>query len=114
MASLGRAGDRAEGRDAMGELSPLHWAIVIGVLVLLFGSKRLPEAARAVGQSLRVLRAETGALRDQGTEEVDAVADRTGADRTSAGPGVDRARGGDGGGRGAGDADDRQHPAGDR
>ena len=39
-----------ERSDAMGELSPVHWAIVIGVLVLVFGSRRLPEAARAVGQ----------------------------------------------------------------
>src|SRR3954447_6918356 len=103
----------------MGELSPIHWAIVIGVLVLLFGSKRLPEAARAVGQSLRVLRAETGALREPGTEEVDAVADRTSADRTSAdrtstAPGVDRARGGDGGVSGSGAADDHRRPTGDR
>jgi sec-independent protein translocase protein TatA len=102
--------------DAMGELSPVHWAIVIGVLVLVFGSKRLPEAARAVGQSLRVLRAETSALheptpvvREHGTEESDAV-----ADRTVAAPGVDRARGGDGGVPGAGAADDQHQPVGDR
>jgi sec-independent protein translocase protein TatA len=100
----------------MGELSPLHWAIVIGVLVLLFGSKRLPEAARAVGQSLRVLRAETGALREpagavpeQGREETDAV-----PDRTSTAAGVDRARGGDGGVPGSGAADDHRQPTGDR
>jgi sec-independent protein translocase protein TatA len=98
----------------MGELSPIHWAIVIGVLVLLFGSKRLPEAARAVGQSLRVLRAETGALREPGTEEVDAVADRTSADRTSTAPGVDRARGGDGRVPGSGATDDHRRPTGDR
>lgn len=42
----------------MGELSPWHWLIVVAAFVVLFGSQRLPGAARAVGQSLRVLKAE--------------------------------------------------------
>ena len=42
----------------MGELSPWHWAIVIVVLVVLFGSKRLPDAARSIGRSARILRSE--------------------------------------------------------
>lgn len=42
----------------MGELSPWHWAVVILVLVLLFGAKRLPEAARGLGRSARILKAE--------------------------------------------------------
>ena len=42
----------------MGELSPWHWAIIIGVAVLLFGAKRLPDAARSLGRSARILRAE--------------------------------------------------------
>jgi sec-independent protein translocase protein TatA len=42
----------------MGELSPWHWAIVIGVAVLLFGGKRLPDAARSLGRSARILKAE--------------------------------------------------------
>ena len=94
----------------MGELSPVHWAIVIGVVVLLFGSRRLPEAARAVGQSLRILRAETGqlAVRDQGTEDGDALAERTGP-----APGVDRARDGHGGVPRAGRGADHHGAAGD-
>jgi sec-independent protein translocase protein TatA len=47
----------------MGELSPTHWLIVIAVVVLLFGAKRLPDAARSMGQALRVFKAETGELR---------------------------------------------------
>lgn len=42
----------------MGGLSPWHWAIVLIVLVLLFGSKKLPDAARGVGRSLRILKSE--------------------------------------------------------
>jgi sec-independent protein translocase protein TatA len=44
----------------MGALSPAHWLIVIAVVVLLFGSKRLPEAARSLGRSARILKAEIG------------------------------------------------------
>ncbi|MGD9987032.1 Sec-independent protein translocase subunit TatA [Pseudonocardia sp.] len=42
----------------MGELSWWHWLIVLGVAVLLFGAKRLPDAARSLGQSTRILKAE--------------------------------------------------------
>lgn len=42
----------------MGEMSPWHWAIVIGVAVLLFGARRLPDAARSLGRSARILKAE--------------------------------------------------------
>lgn len=42
----------------MGEMSPWHWALVIGVAILLFGAKRLPDAARSLGQSARILRGE--------------------------------------------------------
>ena len=42
----------------MGELSPWHWAVVIGIAVVLFGAKRLPDAARSLGHSARILKAE--------------------------------------------------------
>ncbi|HKQ41448.1 MAG TPA: Sec-independent protein translocase subunit TatA [Pseudonocardia sp.] len=42
----------------MGELSPWHWAIVIIVLVVLFGARRLPDAARSLGRSARILKSE--------------------------------------------------------
>jgi len=42
--------------------------IIIAVVVLvLFGSKKLPEAARSVGRSLRILKSETKGLRDDDT-----------------------------------------------
>jgi sec-independent protein translocase protein TatA len=43
-------------------LEPWHILIVAVVFVLMFGSKRLPDAARSLGQSLRILKAETKAL----------------------------------------------------
>lgn len=40
-------------------------AIILLVIVLVvFGSKRLPDSARSLGQSLRILKAETRGLRD--------------------------------------------------
>ena len=40
--------------------------ILLGVVVLVFGSKRLPDTARSLGRSLRILKAETQGLRDDG------------------------------------------------
>ncbi len=37
----------------MGELSPMHWLVVLIVVLLLFGPKKLPELARAAGASIR-------------------------------------------------------------
>jgi sec-independent protein translocase protein TatA len=37
--------------------------ILLGVLVLLFGATKLPGAARAIGQSMRILKAETRGMR---------------------------------------------------
>jgi sec-independent protein translocase protein TatA len=51
----------------MGELSPWHWAIVALVFILLFGARRLPDAARGIGRSLRIFKAEVRA-EDQGSE----------------------------------------------
>ena len=42
----------------MGAMSPAHWLIVIGVVVLLFGAGRLPDAARSLGRSARILKVE--------------------------------------------------------
>jgi sec-independent protein translocase protein TatA len=38
-----------------GGLSWWHWMIILAVFILLFGAKKLPEAARGVGRSLRIL-----------------------------------------------------------
>lgn len=47
-------------------IEPWHIAVVVVVLVLLFGSKKLPEMARGLGKSMRILKAETKALREDG------------------------------------------------
>lgn len=46
----------------MGALRPWHIIVLCVVLILLFGAKRLPDAARSLGKSLRIIKAETRGL----------------------------------------------------
>lgn len=39
-------------------LEPWHLLIIVGVLVVLFGAKRLPGSARSLGRSMRIFRSE--------------------------------------------------------
>ncbi|MFC9618858.1 Sec-independent protein translocase subunit TatA [Streptomyces sp. NPDC056930] len=47
-------------------LEPWHLLIVAIVVIVLFGSKKLPDTARAVGKSLRILKSETKAMKEDG------------------------------------------------
>ncbi|MEW1659195.1 Sec-independent protein translocase subunit TatA [Streptomyces sp. NPDC093707] len=47
-------------------LEPWHLLILVAVVVLIFGSKRLPDMARALGKSMRILKSETKAMKDDG------------------------------------------------
>lgn len=63
-------------------LEPWHLLLVIAVVVLLFGSRKLPEIARSLGKSLRILKAETSALREEhgaATDDEQATPVQTGA-----------------------------------
>lgn len=48
----------------MGSLAPWHWLILIIVVLLLFGYKKLPDAARSVGRSMRIFKSEVGSMRE--------------------------------------------------
>ena len=48
--------------------SPLKIAIVAVVIIVLFGSKKLPGAARSLGQSMRILKKEVQGLHEDETE----------------------------------------------
>jgi sec-independent protein translocase protein TatA len=66
---------------------PGGWELVLVVLVImvLFGAKRLPEASRSLGRSLRIFKAETKGLRDDDAPGYDSSAhDRAVYDRTIA------------------------------
>jgi sec-independent protein translocase protein TatA len=51
--------------DVMGELSPWHWIVVLLIFALLFGSKKLPDAARGLGRSMRIFKAEMQSAKDE-------------------------------------------------
>ncbi|NIH80507.1 Sec-independent protein translocase subunit TatA [Amycolatopsis viridis] len=48
-------------------LQPWHLIILVLLVVLLFGAKRLPDAARSIGKSMKIFKAETKDLREDGT-----------------------------------------------
>lgn len=46
----------------MGALRGWHIVVLLVVILLLFGAPKLPELARSIGKSLRILKDETKAL----------------------------------------------------
>ena len=48
----------------LGQLRGWEWLIIVALILLLFGAKRLPDAARGLGRSLRIFKAETKGLAD--------------------------------------------------
>ncbi len=61
----------------MGQFSPWHLLIVAVVFVVLFGAKKLPDAARSLGQSLRIFKAETSGLRHDSEARATPVSTQT-------------------------------------
>ena len=57
----------------MGALQPWHWLILIAVVVLLFGSKRLPDAARSLGKSMRIFKSEIREMQSESKSEASAI-----------------------------------------
>jgi sec-independent protein translocase protein TatA len=78
-------------------LEPWHLLVVLIAFIALFGSKKLPETARAVGKSLRILKSETNAMKADGGPPPPAAPSTpaTGPEPTAAHPaaeGVDAGR----------------------
>ncbi len=50
----------------MGRLfdSPVQLMIILLIVVLLFGAKKLPDAARGIGRSMRIFKSEVKAMQD--------------------------------------------------
>ncbi|MGA5321534.1 Sec-independent protein translocase subunit TatA [Streptomyces seoulensis] len=46
-------------------LEPWHLLVVAIVFIVLFGSKKLPDTARSLGKSLRILKSEAKAMKDE-------------------------------------------------
>jgi len=37
----------------MGEFSPIHWLIILVIVLLLFGGRKIPELAKGLGEGIR-------------------------------------------------------------
>lgn len=51
-----------------------HILIIVGLLVVLFGARKLPDSARSIGQSLRIFKSEMKAAGQDGEAHQDAAA----------------------------------------
>ncbi|WP_066368430.1 Sec-independent protein translocase subunit TatA [Herbidospora mongoliensis] len=49
----------------MGSLGPTELIIIGLIIILLFGAKKLPDTARALGQSMRLFKKETQKMREE-------------------------------------------------
>jgi len=58
---------------------PGGWELILVVLVImvLFGAKRLPEASRSLGRSMRIFKAETKGMRDDDKDDREATSHNT-------------------------------------
>ncbi|MFE0703378.1 Sec-independent protein translocase subunit TatA [Streptomyces sp. NPDC058872] len=76
------------------QIGPLEISLILLVVVLLFGAKKLPEMARSLGKSARILKSEAKAMKTEGTEGAAAPAAQT-AEQTTAAPRTIKAAPGD-------------------
>jgi len=53
----------------VGNLGPWEILIIAGVIILLFGARKMPEMARSLGKSARILKAETKGMRSDEAED---------------------------------------------
>ena len=51
------------------DIGPMEIILILAVLVLLFGAKKLPELARGSGRALRIFKAETKGLIDDDEDQ---------------------------------------------
>jgi sec-independent protein translocase protein TatA len=50
-----------------------EWLIILFIILLLFGAKKLPEMARGLGRSVRILKSESKAAEESLEEEEKSV-----------------------------------------
>ncbi|WP_019202919.1 Sec-independent protein translocase subunit TatA [Tsukamurella sp. 1534] len=54
--------------------NPWAWVIVAVVLLILFGGKKLPDAARGIGRSMRIFKSEMDEMKTEGSQKDSAKA----------------------------------------
>jgi sec-independent protein translocase protein TatA len=66
----------------LGNLKPLELGLILLVVVVLFGAKKLPDLARSLGKSARILKSEAKALKEEGATPAEPTAQEQVAART--------------------------------
>ncbi|MGA5885567.1 Sec-independent protein translocase subunit TatA [Streptomyces cellulosae] len=56
----------------MGRLGPTEIILILVVIILLFGAKKLPDMARSLGKSARILKSEAKAMKEDNTSSAPA------------------------------------------
>ncbi|MFJ3585556.1 Sec-independent protein translocase subunit TatA [Streptomyces sp. NPDC090127] len=59
----------------MGRLGPTEIILILVVIILLFGAKKLPDMARSLGKSARILKSEAKAMKSEDQQSTPAPAD---------------------------------------
>ncbi|MFY9330749.1 MAG: Sec-independent protein translocase subunit TatA [Candidatus Nanopelagicales bacterium] len=67
-------------------MKPWEFLIIVALILLLFGAKRLPDAARGLGRSLRIFKAETKALHDDDGPDAEAAGTDSAGSSTAQAP----------------------------
>jgi sec-independent protein translocase protein TatA len=55
----------------MNALQPWHIILVVVVFLILFGSKKLPDAARGLGRSMRIFKSEVKEMQNDGKSDTE-------------------------------------------
>ena len=55
----------------MGSFSIGHWLIVLAIIVLLFGAKKIPELAKGLGKGIKTFKAEMEDTTPEKSEKVE-------------------------------------------
>lgn len=58
-----------------GRLGATEIILILIVVLLLFGAKKLPDMARSLGKSARILKSEAKAMKSEGQQDQNAPAD---------------------------------------
>lgn len=74
----------------MPNLGPTELLVVFGILILLFGARKLPDLARGTGRALRIFRTETRGFLDDGDDGEDWDSTKSHRDDESARPTSER------------------------
>ena len=59
----------------MGNMGPFEWVLIIAVVVLLFGAKKIPELAKGLGQGIREFKKAAKETDDEAESEVKKIDD---------------------------------------